>query len=223
MAAALTRFLQGEARQAQALYILGDLFEHWVGDDALDDPFNAGIAEALRGLTSQGVPVLIMRGNRDFLLGQGFEQATGARLLADPTVIDLHGRRTLLMHGDTLCTDDVRYQAFRARIRRPWVQRLLLALPKVVRLAIARRARRLSQRDKALKDMAMMDVTGGAVEQALRAHACRQLIHGHTHRPATHTHVVDGQACERWVLADWYEHGEYLRCDAQGCTRYPLH
>lgn len=222
MARLFTRFLNADARRAQALYILGDLFEHWVGDDVLDDPFNATVSNALRTLTNAGVPVHVMRGNRDFLLGQGFARASGVQLIEDPCVIDLYGQRILLMHGDTLCTDDARYQLFRARVRSPWFQRLFLALPKAARLAVARRARHLSEQDKARKRMQVMDVTETAVTQALRAHDCRLLIHGHTHRPAVHNHRVDGRNCERIVLADWYEQGEYLRFDNQGFARHPV-
>lgn len=221
-AAAFVAFLRTQATGAQALYILGDLFEFWAGDDGLDDPFHQTVASALRELAARGVAVHVMRGNRDFLLGARFEAASGARLMEDAAVIDLHGTPTLLMHGDTLCTEDLRYQAFRARVRHPMVQRLFLALPKSLRQGIARRARRLSERDSARKTMQIMDVTSEAVTGVLRASGCRRLIHGHTHRPAVHAHDVDGRRCERIVLADWYERGEYLRCDAQGCSRQPL-
>lgn len=222
IAEAFTNFLRGGAAGANSLYILGDLFEFWAGDDTLDEPFNHAVAAALRDLHDDGVAVHVMHGNRDFLLGPRFAAASGARLLADTAVIDLYGERTLLMHGDTLCTEDRRYQAFRAKVRRPAVQKLFLSLPRSLRLAIARRARRLSEHDKARKQMRIMDVTPAAVVQALRTSGCRRLIHGHTHKPASHAHDVDGVQCERIVLADWYEHGEYLRCDAQGFTRQTL-
>jgi len=212
MVAAFERFLRNEAVGAEALYILGDLFEYWVGDDVMADPFNQRIIQALRELATHGVPVSVMRGNRDFLFGTRFAQATGARLIDDPTVIELHGRRTLLMHGDTLCTDDVRYLAYRARVRNPLYQRLILALPLALRLAIARRLRAASETDKARKSATIMDVTKSAVEAALVAHGCRRLIHGHTHRPARHEHIIQGESHERIVLADWYEHAAYLRC-----------
>lgn len=208
------RFLEQDAVQAHAVYILGDLFEHWVGDDIGDDGFNQTIIGAMRSLTARGVKLCIMHGNRDFLLRTGFEKATGARLIDDPTVVDLYGKRTLLMHGDTLCTDDVRYQDYRRRVRAPLTQRLFFLLPRFVRARIADLLRRESARSKRGKSREILDVTPSAVEAAFRAHQCAYLIHGHTHRPACHAYQVDGERRERWVLAEWLERGEYLRCDA---------
>ncbi|MGH8616634.1 MAG: UDP-2,3-diacylglucosamine diphosphatase [Burkholderiales bacterium] len=214
-------FLAREARVADALYILGDLFDLWVGDDD-PDPLNRQVIAGLSALTGAGVPVFVMHGNRDFTLGARFARESGARLLPDPSVIDLYGTPTLLMHGDTLCTDDLQYQRARARYRQPWVLALSLALPRAVRVAIGRRLRAKSERAKQTLAPEIMDVNAGAVEAAFRARSCTRLIHGHTHRPARHEHQLAGQSCERWVLADWYRSGSYLRCDAAGCKAVAL-
>jgi UDP-2,3-diacylglucosamine hydrolase len=219
---ALLRFLREIAPGADALYVLGDLFEYWIGDDALGQPFEGGIARAFRALSDAGVRVYFMRGNRDFLVGARFARECGMTILEDPALVDLHGTPTLLMHGDTLCTDDVEYQRFRRKVRNPLVQRLFLALPHAMRGWIARNLRGKSAQAKQGKAMAIMDVAPATVESVLRRHGRPRLIHGHTHRPARHEHTVDGVACERWVLADWYEHGSYLRCDASGCSPQPL-
>ncbi|MSQ58241.1 MAG: UDP-2,3-diacylglucosamine diphosphatase [Betaproteobacteria bacterium] len=215
------RFLKEDATRAIALYILGDLFEHWIGDDAIGLEFNSLVVEALHTLSGE-TPIFVMRGNRDFLLKSRFEKQSGARIIEDPVLIDLHGHPTLLMHGDTLCTDDVRYQAFRKRARNPIVQWLFLALPLSSRLKLVERTRRFSEKEKQIKSSEIMDVTQTAVESAFRTHPCERIIHGHTHRPARHEHTVGGTARERWVLSDWYTHGEYLRCDASGCQAVRL-
>ncbi len=202
-AQAFTGFLARQARSAAALYILGDLFDAWIGDDDLADPFNASIAVALRALTATGVPVAIMHGNRDFLIGTRFSQATGVSLLADPTLIQLDGQRTLLLHGDTLCTEDTGYNAFRRSVRDPAWQQAFLARPLIDRRAEAQRLRALSEQEKQHKSAEIMDVTPSEVLRVLRAHAYPRLLHGHTHRPMRHRHPVDGRVCERWVLADW--------------------
>lgn len=217
------RFLAEVAPGADALYVLGDLFEFWVGDDTIDEPLNREVAAAMRGVADGGTAVCFMHGNRDFLVGDGFASATGAELLADPTTVDLYGTRTLLMHGDTLCTDDKAYQAFRSHVHDTEVQRQFLALPVVARRAQVGQVRSQSEQQKQEKPAEIMDVTAVAVDDALRAaHYPPRLIHGHTHRPARHEHVVDGHACERWVLADWYERGEYLRVDGSGVARVAL-
>jgi len=215
------RFLEEEARAADALYILGDLFDMWLGDDD-PDPLNRRIIAALSALTAAGVPVSVMHGNRDFVLGPRFARETGARLLADPAVVHLCGTPTLLTHGDTLCTDDIGYQRARARYRQPWLLALGLATPRALRAAIGRRLRANSERTKQGLAAAIMDVNPQAVEAVLRAHNCQRMIHGHTHRPARHEHLVDGRRCERWVLADWYRAGSYLRCDDRGCAAVAL-
>ena len=210
------------APRAAALYILGDLFEYWIGDDDLDDPFNASIADAIGSLAARGVPVSFMQGNRDVLAGAGFAARCGAKLIPDPTVLDLHGARTLLMHGDTLCTDDVEYQAFRVYAHDPANQRRFLSQPIAARREQFTGLRAESEKSKKSKPAEIMDVTTGAVEQSLREFGYPRLIHGHTHRPARHVHVVDGRACERWVLTDWYGRAGYLRCEAGGCTPVSL-
>ncbi|TCS72930.1 UDP-2,3-diacylglucosamine hydrolase [Sulfuritortus calidifontis] len=216
------RFLQETAARAQALYILGDFFEAWVGDDDLALPFHAGIAHDLKRLAERGVRLYLMHGNRDFLLGEAFCRASGATLLADPSLIDLYGSPTLLAHGDRFCTDDAAYQAFRRQVREPAWQAGFLAKPLAERREMARQMRAQSEREKAAKEMALMDVNPEAVAAALREHGYPRLIHGHTHRPARHLHEIDGHLCERWVLPDWYEGGGYLRCDADGCNACSL-
>ena len=216
------RFLHAEARAAAALYILGDLLEHWIGDDDADESFNRDLFVHLANLAGGGVDVFLMHGNRDFLVSTRAATQAGMTLIPDAVERELFGVRTLLMHGDTLCTDDVRYQRYRSWVRRPGLVRAFLALPRGIREAIGGGLKRVSAGEKRIKAPAIMDVNEGAVETALRAHGYPRLIHGHTHRPARHVHVVDGHACERWVLADWYERGSYLRCDAQGCTAIPL-
>jgi UDP-2,3-diacylglucosamine hydrolase len=215
-------FLHGPARDAQALYILGDLFEFWVGDDDLSDPFNKQVAAGLKDLSASGVPVYLMHGNRDFLLFDRFAFASGAHRLDDLTILDLYGTRTLLLHGDTLCTDDARYQAYRRRVHKRWVQRLFLLQPLWLRRAWFERGRLKSERTKQAKPREIMDVTPSAVEQSFRDSGCTRMIHGHTHRPARHVHVVDGKSCERWVLSDWYDHGQYLRVGPEGCVSVDL-
>lgn len=216
-------FLRGPATEAQALYILGDLFEYWAGDDDLIDPFNAEIAASLRALSNGGVHLYFMHGNRDFLCGDQFARACGLLLLPDPTLIDLYGTPTLLMHGDTLCTDDLPYQAFRKQVRDPAWQRAFLAQPLPARKAMIEKLRLQTEQEKRGKTMEIMDVTLCAVTEALREHKVPRLIHGHTHRPARHTHEVEGEVRERWVLHDWYEHPAYLRCDVSGCSSVELH
>jgi UDP-2,3-diacylglucosamine hydrolase len=216
------RFLEGPASRAQALYILGDLFESWVGDDDLDDRFNASIAAALRALSGNGVPLQFMQGNRDVLAGSGFAARCGARLIPDPLLLDLHGARTLLMHGDTLCTDDLEYQKFRAYAHDEANQRRFLAQPLVERKKQMLGMRADSERSKQAKTAEIMDVAPAAVEQVLRNHGYPRLIHGHTHRPGQHVHRVDGRDCERWVLTDWYGRAGYLACDRDGCRAVQL-
>jgi UDP-2,3-diacylglucosamine hydrolase len=216
------RFVGEEARSASALFILGDLFDRWLGDDDAEDRFNRRLLAALHGLARSGVAVRLIHGNRDFLFSEAVAHSSGLELLADPSLRDLFGTPTLLMHGDLLCTDDVRYQRYRARVRRPGVIRAFLALPRAVRHAIGGGLRGVSEKEKQAKTEVIMDVNAGTVEQALRSHGYPRLIHGHTHRPGKHVHVVDGRACERWVLADWYERGSYLRCDASGCEAVAL-
>ncbi len=216
------RFLAETARAAEALYILGDFFEAWVGDDALDDPFHAQVAAALRHLVARGVRLHVMHGNRDFLLGEAFACATGASLLPEQAVVNLYGRPTLLLHGDVLCTDDLDYQQFRRLVRDPGWQARFLARPLPERLALARQLRERSEQVKGDKRPEIMDANPEAVQDAFRRHGVARMIHGHTHRPAHHRLTVDDRACERWVLPDWYDTGGYLICSDAGCRLVDL-
>ena len=211
-------FLRTRAVRAEALYILGDLFEYWIGDDVATQPEYQPLLTGLRTLTEAGVPVYVMHGNRDFLIAQGFEQQTGCQLLPDPTVISLYGENTLLMHGDTLCSDDVAYLKFRVMVRNPdWVKMFLSkTIPE--RVAIVQDYREISKTATAAKKPEIMDVNQGAVEAVLREHGVRHLIHGHTHRPAQHCFDLGGTPVRRTVLGDWYDQGSVLMCDARGCT-----
>lgn len=203
------RFLREDARGADTLYILGDLFESWIGDDD-DSDLAQSAASALRRLADSGVPIFFMHGNRDFLLGDAYARRSGMKLLADPQIIDLDDERTLIMHGDTLCTDDLEYLKFRALVRDPAWQRQFLAKPLDERRAFAARARAESRSHTATAKPEIMDVNADAVAAALRTHGVRRLIHGHTHRPATHHFELDGQSAERIVLGDWYEQSSAL-------------
>jgi len=203
------RFLRAEARSATSLYILGDLFESWIGDDD-DGPLSAVIAEGLHGLSRSGVRIYFMHGNRDFLLGAEYAARAGMSLLSDPTIIELGGERTLLMHGDTLCTDDVEYQKFRMMVRDPRWQQQFLAQTLSERRAFAEQARGESRRHTAMKTAEIMDVNQHAVIAAMRSHGVHRLIHGHTHRPAMHRLDIGGKAAERIVLGDWYEQSSVL-------------
>ena len=215
-------FLEREARSASALYVLGDLFEYWAGDDDLGDPFNAAVIAGLARLAGNGVPTYLMHGNRDFVIGEAFARASRVRLLPDPSLLDLYGQPTLVMHGDTLCTLDAAYQTFRAEARsEAWIGNMLRR-PLAERKAAIEALRRKSEQEKRSKPEAIMDVDPAAVEAALRRHGYPRLIHGHTHRPARHVHDVDGHVCERWVLADWYQTGSFLACDKSGCRAVRL-
>ena len=220
--AAFESFCAGPARAAAGLYVLGDLFDQWVGDDQLQEPIAARIAAALRGVADSGVPVGMIVGNRDFLMGRRFAAAAGATLLPEQIVVDVAGTPTLLMHGDELCTSDVAYQRFR-RIShdRRW-QSSFLALPYRLRRGVANWLRRKSREATAVKPEDILDVESGAVDAAFRKANVARIVHGHTHRPAHHRLVVDGRACERYVLADWYDRGTYLEFDADGGRRREL-
>ena len=202
--------LAGEARRADALYILGDLFDSWIGDDD-DAALAAQVAQATRALRDSGVPIWFMHGNRDFLLGADYAARAGMSLLADPSVVELGGERVLLMHGDTLCTDDTEYLKFRALVRDPRWQAQFLAKPLTERRAFAAQARGESRRHTSAAKPEIMDVNQEAVAAAMRTHGVHKLIHGHTHRPATHHFDLDGRTAERVVLGDWYEQDSVLR------------
>ena len=211
-------FMQHLAPKAEALYILGDLFEYWAGDDDLDNPLHSRIADALCTLKARGTQVFLMHGNRDLLMGQKLMDASNAVLLTDPTLLDLYGTPTLLVHGDTLCTDDIAYQEYREKIHDPAWQEQFLAQPLAQRKDFIGQLRARSESEKRNKSSAIMDVNLLAVSNLLRAHHYPRLIHGHTHRRKHHQHNVDKHDCERWVLGDWHETGNALRCDADECT-----
>jgi len=209
-------FLEDTARRAEALYILGDFFEYWIGDDDLGQPFHAVIAGLLQSISRSGVRIGFMHGNRDFLVGERFCAATGARLLHDPMVENLGGEKTLLMHGDTLCTDDLEYHAWRRQVRDPAFQAAFLAKPLEERRRLIMQMREKSKEVVQGKAPEIMDVNDEAVREAMRRHGVRRLIHGHTHRPGRHDVALDGGRGERWVLPDWYGRGGYLQVDRRG-------
>ncbi len=215
--AAFRRFIATLAPQAEALYILGDLFEYWAGDDDLDDEFHAQVIAALCSLAAHGTKLYVLHGNRDLLMGDALARACHAKLLNDPTLLHLYGTTTLITHGDMLCTDDVEYQNFRAQVHEPEFQKNFLAQPLSARKAYIEQLRQHSMVAKQNKDSAIMDVNDDAVAALLREYHYPRLIHGHTHRPDRHEHIVDGHRCERWVLGDWDRQVSALRCDAQGC------
>ena len=208
--AAFCRFLQGISN-TDALYILGDLFEYWIGDD---DPA-VGLESAinsLRDLSLSGIPVFFIHGNRDFLVGNAFANSTHCKILPEETIVDLYGTPTLIMHGDTLCTDDIAYQKYRAKARNKWIQKTLLLLSVKQRLKIAERLLNKSVTAKQGKPPNIMDVNQHAVEQVMLNHNVQCLIHGHTHRPAIHDFMINESTYKRIVLGDWYEQGSVLRC-----------
>ncbi len=206
------KFLRKRLQTGDSLYILGDLFEAWIGDDAADKE-NQAVIDALQTLHQKQIPVFIMHGNRDFLLGDAFANATGATLIDDPCVVELDGTEVLLMHGDTLCTDDVDYQAFRLQIRNPAFCSEFLSHPIEKRMAIASQFRAESRNRSKEKSAEIMDANQTAVEQVMKKYHVKHLIHGHTHRPAQHHFELDGAAAERTVLGDWYQQGSVLRYD----------
>ncbi len=212
------QFLAAHAAHAEALYILGDLFETWIGDDDPDTE-KERVCAALRALTSGGVACFVLHGNRDFLLGEGFSQRTGSVLLPDPVIVELHGEPVLLTHGDALCTDDHPYQELRSAVRNPEWQQRFLALPLAVRAGLAEQARSGSRAHTARAVPYVMDVNAAAVAAAHRATAARRIIHGHTHRPGIHETMLDGRPAYRIVLGAWYEQGSYLCYDS---GRYEL-
>ena len=208
-------FLSAEAVHATALYILGDLFESWVGDDAPDAAQSATIA-GLRALTRSGVPCFVLHGNRDFLLGTDFCRASGATLLPDPLIVTLFGERVLVTHGDALCTDDRAYQRLRATVRDEDWRRRFVGLTPAARQTIAGAARAGSQAHTAAVSTAITDVNPDTVAIAMRAAHVNVLLHGHTHRPGIHAFDVDGRPCTRIVLGDWYDQGSVLRWNDEG-------
>lgn len=209
-------FLAGRAVRSDALYILGDLFEAWVGDDDRG-AMNDAVCRGLKACTQAGTPVFVMHGNRDFLLGAAFAERCGCILLKDPACIELYGTPTLLMHGDLLCTDDTEYMSFRDRVRHPGWQQALLSKPLEERRHLAQAMRASSREQTSGKAESIMDVNADAVDRVMTEHHVQRLIHGHTHRPAIHDLEVAGHAAQRIVLGDWYEQGSVLVCSPAGC------
>ncbi len=209
-----SQFMRTEARQADALYVLGDLFDFWIGDDD-PTPFAQQIKAEFQQLTASGVPCFFIHGNRDFLIGQRFAKETGVTLLEQETVIDLYGTPTVILHGDTLCIEDVRYLAFRAKVHKPWLQWIFNRLPYVLKKRIVKRVQSDIRSDKEQKTMAIMDVTPSEVLQVMKRHHVDLMIHGHTHRPAIH-HLMESDNKVRIVLGDWYSQGSILSYSPQG-------
>ena len=208
--AGFLHFLDGVAREADALYILGDLFEAWIGDDD-PNPLHQRVADAIRALVDSGVPCYFIHGNRDFLLGKRFARQSGMQLLPHEKVLNLYGRNVLIMHGDTLCTDDAGYQAFRAKVHQPWLQTLFLALPLFIRHRVAAKMRAGSRAANSSKSLAIMDVNQQAVIEAMEKHRVQWLIHGHTHRPAVHQLTANDAPAWRAVLGAWHSEGSMIR------------
>ena len=205
-------FLDGTASGVDQLYILGDFFEAWIGDDERT-PLQEQIAAALRKLRDSGTDIFLMHGNRDFLIGEDFCERAGATLLDDPTVIDLHGIPTLLMHGDSLCTADVEYQKFRANMRNPQWQQMILQRPLEDRQQMARQLREISMAKNQGKEEFIMDVTPEEVIKDMEAHGVQHMIHGHTHRPAVHELIANGLPAKRIVLGDWDKNVWWLEAE----------
>ena len=207
--------LGGRAREAQALYILGDFFEVWVGDDAMS-PYQLSICQALRELSDSGTQIFLMHGNRDFMLGKAFCKAAGATLLKDPSVVDFYGEPVLLMHGDSLCTRDEAYMRMRRYLRNPLTLWILRHLPLRTRHTLARKLRNESRAQTRMKANDIVDVTPEEVPRVMQAFGVHTLVHGHTHRPAIHKLQLGEQAAKRIVLGDWDRQGWALQVDEQG-------
>lgn len=218
---AFLHFLQTRAHQAEALYILGDFFEVWVGDDGMS-PFQHDIARALRELSDTGTRIFLMHGNRDFLIGRAFCREAGCTLLKDPSIVRLNGEPVLLMHGDSLCTLDVGYMKLRRLLRNPLSLLILRNLPLSTRRKLARKLRSESRAQTRMKAREIIDVTPDEVPRIMAEHGVRTLIHGHTHRPAEHTLEVSGQSARRIVLGDWDSQGWALQIDEQGLHQAPF-
>lgn len=211
------QFLNEQAPHAEALYILGDLFEAWLGDDVIA-PEAQAILDAMHRLSDSGTAVYVMHGNRDFLFGKRFAELSGSTLLDDPYVLNLYGTPTLLMHGDLLCTDDLPYQEMRKMLRQPeWIKGFL-GKSVEERIAFAQSLRERSKKETGEKDEAIMDVNTDTVAEYVERYGISRIIHGHTHRPAIH----HANGLERCVLGDWYQQGSVLRCDRNGCTLQKL-
>ncbi|MEQ9859627.1 UDP-2,3-diacylglucosamine diphosphatase [Pectobacterium cacticida] len=212
--AGFLRFLRHDAVHADALYILGDLFDAWIGDD---DPqsLHTTISAELYALHQRGVPCYFVHGNRDFLIGKRFARQSGMTLLPTETVLDLYGQKILILHGDTLCTDDLAYQRFRRRVHNPLIQRLFLLLPLSLRLNVAAKMRAASQRENEKKSLQIMDVNQDTVRERLQYYQVETMIHGHTHRPAIHDLDLGGTSGRRAVLGAWHEEGSMIKVTPQ--------
>lgn len=209
-------YIKAHAPQADALYLLGDIFEVWLGDKVSLEDYPEVIS-TLKELSDQGLAIYVMRGNRDFLFGDRFQKATGAKLLNDPALIDLYGTQTLLTHGDLLCTDDINYQKYRRIATNKAVQWLALhCIPDRYKRRIASNMREASRRAQSKKQSQIMDVNDGEVRDWFKRYNVKQMIHGHTHRPASHQYTLGSATAERWVLGDWYTQGSVLRVSADG-------
>lgn len=221
-ARAFLDFLAGPAHQADEVFLLGDVFDVWAGDDDLPDPFIATLCAGMKALTASGIALHFQRGNRDFLVGDAFAAAVGCDLLGDEEIRMIAGTPTLILHGDTLCSDDTRYQAFRSQVRSPAWQVDFLGRPLAERKAQIVALREKNREEKEMKAATIMDVSEVTVEDAFRHHGVSRMIHGHTHRPTCHEMMIDGQACLRWVLPEWTERedgsclGGYLCCQPEG-------
>ena len=213
--AGFLRFLRGEAKSADALYILGDLFEAWIGDDD-PNPLHREMAAAIKALVDSGVPCYFIHGNRDFLIGQRYARESGMTLLPEEQVLNLYGRNILIMHGDTLCTDDTGYLAFRAKVHTPWIQKVFLALPLFIRNRIAARMRAGSKAANSSKSMTIMDVNPQAVVKVMEKHRVQWLIHGHTHRPDVNSLIANGEPAHRVVLGAWHSEGSMVKVTPEG-------
>ncbi|WP_076587217.1 UDP-2,3-diacylglucosamine diphosphatase [Vibrio ostreicida] len=203
------KFMRDEAIHSDALYVLGDLFEFWVGDDD-NSEFSHRIRHEFKRLTSKGIPCYFTQGNRDFLVGKRFARQTGVTLLGDETVIDLYGEKAVVLHGDTLCTEDVKYLQFRETVHKPWLQWIFNRIPMLIKKRIVAKVQSDIRTDKNTKSLDIMDVTQSEVEKVMRQHNVDLMIHGHTHRPNVHTFNSKNETKTRIVLGDWYTQGSVL-------------
>lgn len=213
--AGFLHFIEQQAIHADSLYILGDFFNYWIGDDD-ETPLHQQVAQALRQLSERGIPCYFIHGNRDFLVGQRYAKQCGMTILPQETLLELYGQRILIMHGDTLCTDDAAYQNYRKKVHTPWIQRLFLTLPLCIRRRIAQKMRRNSQYASSMKSEAIMDVNSLAVIDALNRHQAQWIIHGHTHRPAIHEINLEGHLHFRGVLGTWHSEGSAFVINENG-------
>ena len=210
----LLTFLADDAREADALYVLGDLFEYWVGDDDIT-PFNTRVAAAFKAV-SETIPVYFIHGNRDFAMRKAYAKRAGFQLLPEQAVVDLYGTPTLIMHGDELCTEDVSYQKFRKKARSWWWPRIMLAMPLWYRRKLKEEIQQKSRESKSTLTMEIMDVTTSEVERQFELHKVSRMIHGHTHRPAVHDLTINNEPAQRVVLGDWYSQGSMLKVSPEG-------